>query len=56
MTMSFTTSVTPGAPQAVAAATCRSCQERTVPESRTFPPSALTLMVFGSKNHERCRA
>jgi len=56
MVMSFSTAVTPGATHAVAAAIYRSCAEWTVPVSRTVPPSALTLIIFGSKNHERRRA
>jgi hypothetical protein len=54
--MLFSTSVTPGAPHAVRPATTRSWIEWTVPSRRTFPPSALTRIVFGSKNHERCKA
>ena len=54
--MSFSTSVVPGAAQAISATIWRSCQEWTVPESRTLPLSSVTVIVFGSKNHERCNA
>ncbi len=54
--ISFATLVTPGAAHAVSAATRRSCQDVTTPVNRTSPSCALTVILCGSKNHERCNA